>query len=98
PASHALTAVPRFTEPQDATPPGSLLAPMPGTVVRVAEGLAPGDTVTAGQPLLWLEAMKMEHRVTSPASGTLTALHALPGHQVEVGTLLAVVQEEEPRP
>ncbi|CAL9465681.1 Acetyl-_propionyl-coenzyme A carboxylase alpha chain [Streptomyces sp. enrichment culture] len=98
PASHTLTPVPRFTEPQDATPPGSLLAPMPGTVVRVAEGLAPGDTVTAGQPLLWLEAMKMEHRVTSPASGTLTALHARPGHQVEVGALLAVVQEEEPRP
>ncbi|MGW7307566.1 acetyl-CoA carboxylase biotin carboxyl carrier protein subunit, partial [Streptomyces sp. NPDC054835] len=45
----------------------------------------------AGQPLLWLEAMKMEHRVVAPASGTLTALHAVPGRQVEVGALLAVV-------
>lgn len=94
--AHTLTPVPRFADPQDRTEPGSLLAPMPGTVVRVAEGLAPGDAVTAGQPLLWLEAMKMEHRIVSPASGTLTALHATLGHQVEFGALLAVVQEESP--
>ncbi|MCU8592413.1 acetyl-CoA carboxylase biotin carboxyl carrier protein subunit, partial [Streptomyces sp. A13(2022)] len=63
------------------------------TVVRVAEGLTEGATVEAGQPLLWLEAMKMEHRVTAPATGTLTALNAVPGRRVEVGTLLAVVEE-----
>ncbi|MFG3037763.1 acetyl/propionyl/methylcrotonyl-CoA carboxylase subunit alpha [Streptomyces sp. NPDC048330] len=91
---HRLTVRPRFTDPSEQTAPGSLLAPMPGTVVRVADGLAVGDRVTAGQPLLWLEAMKMEHRVTAPASGTLTALHAVPGRQVEVGALLAVVQTE----
>ncbi|MFF4851083.1 acetyl/propionyl/methylcrotonyl-CoA carboxylase subunit alpha [Streptomyces sp. NPDC001194] len=94
--AHTLAPVPRFADPQDRTEPGSLLAPMPGTVVRVAEGLAPGAAVTAGQPLLWLEAMKMEHRIVSPASGTLTALHATLGHQVEFGALLAVVQEETP--
>lgn len=91
---------PRFTDPRTATAPGSLLAPMPGTVVRVADGLAEGSAVTAGQPLVWLEAMKMEHRITAPASGTLTALHAAPGSQVEVGALLAVVtdtaQEDTP--
>lgn len=92
--AQALTPVPRFADPQDRTEPGSLLAPMPGTVVRVAEGLAPGSSVTAGQPLLWLEAMKMEHRILAPASGTLTALHAATGQQVEFGALLAVVQEE----
>ncbi|MFJ5828940.1 acetyl/propionyl/methylcrotonyl-CoA carboxylase subunit alpha [Streptomyces sp. NPDC093089] len=91
---HRLTPRPRFTDPSEQTAPGSLLAPMPGTVVRVADGLAVGDRVTAGQALLWLEAMKMEHRVTAPASGTLTALHAAPGRQVEVGALLAVVQTE----
>ncbi|WP_225801126.1 biotin carboxylase N-terminal domain-containing protein [Streptomyces sp. NK15101] len=91
---HRLTARPRFTDPAGLREPGSLLAPMPGTVVRVADGLVVGDRVTAGQPLLWLEAMKMEHRVTAPASGTLTALHAAPGRQVEVGALLAVVQTE----
>ncbi|MFI9120583.1 acetyl/propionyl/methylcrotonyl-CoA carboxylase subunit alpha [Streptomyces bikiniensis] len=92
---HRLTARPRFTDPVDRQEPGSLLAPMPGTVVRVADGLTVGDAVTAGQPLLWLEAMKMEHRVTAPASGTLTELHAAPGRQVEVGALLAVVQTGE---
>ncbi|MFF9350952.1 acetyl/propionyl/methylcrotonyl-CoA carboxylase subunit alpha [Streptomyces sp. NPDC014734] len=91
--SYTLTALPRFTDPADRAEPGSLLAPMPGTVVRVADGLAPGAPVEAGQPLIWLEAMKMEHRILAPASGTLTALHAAPGLQVEVGTLLAVVRD-----
>ncbi|MFE3643591.1 biotin carboxylase N-terminal domain-containing protein [Streptomyces sp. NPDC059169] len=93
--AYALDEVPRFADPAAQREPGSLLAPMPGTVVRVAEGLAPGAKVSAGQPLVWLEAMKMEHKITAPASGTLTALHAAPGHQVEVGALLAVVQEDE---
>ncbi|MFE9484613.1 biotin carboxylase N-terminal domain-containing protein [Streptomyces spororaveus] len=92
--AHTFTRVPRFPDPQDRTEPGSLLAPMPGTVVRIAEGLAPGSPVTTGQPLLWLEAMKMEHRILAPASGTLTALHVATGQQVEYGALLAVVQEE----
>ncbi|MFI7367752.1 biotin carboxylase N-terminal domain-containing protein [Streptomyces sp. NPDC050149] len=91
--SYAFTALPRFTDPTDRTEPGSLLAPMPGTVVRLAEGLVAGVAVEAGQPLIWLEAMKMEHRILAPASGTLTALHAAPGLQVEVGALLAVVAE-----
>ncbi|WP_329078043.1 acetyl/propionyl/methylcrotonyl-CoA carboxylase subunit alpha [Streptomyces niveus] len=92
-ASYRLLAHPRFTDPRTATAPGSLLAPMPGTVVRIADGIGEGSAVTAGQPLVWLEAMKMEHRIVSPASGTLTALHAVPGSQVEVGALLAVVTD-----
>ncbi|MET9553368.1 biotin carboxylase N-terminal domain-containing protein [Streptomyces sp. NPDC006645] len=92
-ASYRLLAHPRFTDPRTATAPGSLLAPMPGTVVRIADGIGAGSAVTAGQPLIWLEAMKMEHRIVAPASGTLTALHAVPGAQVEVGTLLAVVTD-----
>ncbi|MFD7090172.1 acetyl/propionyl/methylcrotonyl-CoA carboxylase subunit alpha [Streptomyces sp. NPDC059896] len=93
--AYRLIARPRFSETGHRPPPGSLLAPMPGTVVRLAAGLAEGARVTAGQPLIWLEAMKMEHRVTAPASGTLTALHAAPGRQVEVGALLAVVQDAQ---
>ncbi|MEU5422245.1 biotin carboxylase N-terminal domain-containing protein [Streptomyces sp. NPDC020667] len=91
---HTLVALPRFPEHRTQIAPGSLLAPMPGVVVRLAEGLAVGEIVRAGQPLVWIEAMKMEHRVVSPADGTLTALHAVPGRQVEVGALLAVVTEE----
>ncbi|MFE2940248.1 biotin carboxylase N-terminal domain-containing protein [Streptomyces sp. NPDC059255] len=99
--SYRLRARPRFADPSRGAEPGSLLAPLPGTVVRVAEGLAEGVRVGAGQPVVWLEAMKMEHRVVAPASGTLTALLAVPGRQVEVGALLAVVTatdapEEDP--
>jgi propionyl-CoA carboxylase alpha chain len=93
----ALTALPRFREPTAEHAPGSLLAPMPGTVVRIAEGLAVGAAVQAGQPLLWLEAMKMEHKITAPVTGMVTALDATPGRQVDVGTLLAVVQDDAPR-
>ncbi|CAL9478600.1 acetyl/propionyl/methylcrotonyl-CoA carboxylase subunit alpha [Streptomyces sp. enrichment culture] len=89
-----LRALPRFPEPESQHAPGSLLAPMPGTVVRVADGLKAGTTVKAGDPLIWLEAMKMQHRITAPATGTLTALHAAPGQQVEVGALLAVVDAD----
>lgn len=93
--SYALTPLPRHPDPAPRTEPGSLLAPMPGTVVRLADGIAAGQDVRAGQPLLWLEAMKMEHRVVAPASGTLSVLNAVPGRQVEVGELLAVIAESE---
>ncbi|MEU9202049.1 biotin carboxylase N-terminal domain-containing protein [Streptomyces sp. NPDC048332] len=96
--SYAFTALPRFTDPAERTEPGSLLAPMPGTVVRLADGLTAGAAVEAGQPLIWLEAMKMEHRILAPASGTLTALHAAVGLQVEVGALLAVVADAQEEP
>ncbi|MGW4010297.1 ATP-binding protein [Streptomyces sp. NPDC004763] len=90
----ALTALPRFPDPATQHAPGSLLAPMPGTVVRIAEGLTEGTTVQAGQPLLWLEAMKMEHRITAPVTGKLTALPVGVGRQVEMGALLAVVESD----
>jgi propionyl-CoA carboxylase alpha chain len=85
--------VQRFPERDREDAPGSLRAPMPGTVVRTA-GLAPGDRVEAGQPLLWLEAMKMEHVVAAPAAGTLLDLTTGVGRQVERGTVLAVVKED----
>jgi propionyl-CoA carboxylase alpha chain len=90
----ALTALPRFPDPTAQHAPGSLLAPMPGTVVRIADGLTEGAAVRAGQPLLWLEAMKMQHRITAPVTGTLSALHAVTGQQVEPGALLAVVRPD----
>ncbi|WP_309097058.1 biotin carboxylase N-terminal domain-containing protein [Streptomyces sp.] len=89
----ALTALPRFPDPATRHVPGSLLAPMPGTVVRVADGLTAGAQVKAGEPLLWLEAMKMQHKITAPVTGTLTDLCVAPGQQVEPGALLAVVKE-----
>ncbi|OMC42334.1 acetyl/propionyl-CoA carboxylase subuit alpha [Mycolicibacterium fortuitum] len=87
-----LAAVPRFPDPADAVAHGSLLAPMPGSVVRV--GAAVGDTVTAGQPLIWLEAMKMEHTIAAPEDGVLAELNVAAGQQVEVGAVLARVESE----
>ncbi len=88
----AFTVVPRFPDPATVVQEGSLLAPMPGSVIRL--GAALGDHVTAGQPLVWLEAMKMEHTITAPADGVLTQLDVAVGQQVEVGAVLARVENE----
>ncbi|MBB3602078.1 propionyl-CoA carboxylase alpha chain [Mycolicibacterium sp. BK556] len=85
-----LTAAPRFPEPGSAVEKGSLLAPMPGSVIRL--GAALGDTVTLGQPLVWLEAMKMEHTINAPTDGVVTQLDVSVGQQVDVGTVLARVE------
>jgi acyl-CoA carboxylase subunit alpha len=87
-----LTPVPSLPDPAEQVAPGTLLAPMPGSVIRVA--VREGDTVERGQPMLWLEAMKMEHQILAPADGVVTALHAEAGGQVETGTVLAVVTEK----
>jgi propionyl-CoA carboxylase alpha chain len=88
----ALHAVPRFVDPADQVAAGSLVAPMPGTVVRV--GVEVGAVVTQGQPLLWLEAMKMEHTIAAPADGVVSELKVTAGQQVDVGAVLAVVGED----
>ena len=89
----ALQALPRYPEPASVAEQGSLLAPMPGSVVRLGAG--PGDVVTAGQPVVWLEAMKMEHTVAAPADGVLTALNVTVGQQVEMGAVLARVENPD---
>ncbi|OBI34993.1 acetyl/propionyl/methylcrotonyl-CoA carboxylase subunit alpha [Mycobacterium colombiense] len=85
-----LVALPRFPEPGSTVEKGSLVAPMPGSVIRL--GAAIGDTVTAGQPLIWLEAMKMEHTIAAPVDGVLAELNVKTGQQVEVGAVLARVE------
>jgi propionyl-CoA carboxylase alpha chain len=87
-----LGRVARLPDPSTQVAPGSLVAPMPGTVIRVA--VAAGDAVGQGQPLLWLEAMKMQHTIVAPAAGVLAELPVTVGQQVDVGTVLAVVTEE----
>ncbi|MEV5328192.1 biotin carboxylase N-terminal domain-containing protein [Nonomuraea sp. NPDC052634] len=88
-----LTPLPRLPEPAEHTAPGSLLAPMPGSVLRVE--VAPGDRVTRGQTVLVLEAMKMEHRITAPADGVVSGVHVEKGRQVDAGAVLAIIQEED---
>ncbi|MFI5933976.1 acetyl/propionyl/methylcrotonyl-CoA carboxylase subunit alpha [Actinoplanes sp. NPDC051494] len=88
-ASATVRRVPRFTDPSRQLPAGALVAPMPGTVVAVEVRV--GESVTAGQALIRLEAMKMEHVVRAPAAGTVTDLPVAVGQQVAQGTPLAVV-------
>jgi len=93
PGSHVrLRRVPRFVDPAAAAAAGSLLAPMPGTVITVL--VAEGDRVEAGAPVLVLEAMKMQHTVSAPASGTVIELDVKAGVQVAAGEVLAVVEGE----
>ncbi len=70
---------------------GRLTAPMPGQVRAVL--VAIGDKVTAGQPLLLMEAMKMEIRIAAPHAGRITVLHATEGGSVNKDDLLIEVEE-----
>ncbi|MFF4736256.1 acetyl/propionyl/methylcrotonyl-CoA carboxylase subunit alpha [Streptomyces sp. NPDC001262] len=73
---------------------GTLTAPMPGTVTVVKAAV--GDRVTAGQGLLVVEAMKMEHLVSAPHDGTVTELDVTAGSTVAMDQVLAVVTPEQP--
>ncbi|MEV4971663.1 acetyl/propionyl/methylcrotonyl-CoA carboxylase subunit alpha [Streptomyces scopuliridis] len=72
----------------------ALTAPMPGTVTVVK--VAVGDEVTAGQSLLVVEAMKMEHVISAPHGGTVTELDVSPGSTVAMDQVLAVVAPAGP--
>jgi len=71
---------------------GTVRSPMPGTILSVH--VAVGDVVSAGQPVLVVEAMKMEHTVTAPLDGTVTELTAKAGQQVPMDEPLAVIGPE----
>ncbi len=89
--SVGLARKPRFADKSQAVPEGGCVAPMPGKIVelRVDEG----DTVQAGQVLMIMEAMKMEHSVTAPQDGNVAQLFVAAGDQVDADALLAVVSD-----
>ena len=68
---------------------GRVIAPMPGRVLAV--DVVPGQSVAAGDRLLVLEAMKMEHRITARGAGTVTAVHIAVGDQIADGMLLVEI-------
>ena len=70
---------------------GGLTAPMPGKVAAVH--VKAGDAVTTGQPLVTVEAMKMEHTIHAPAAGKVAEVRFKPGDQVQEGEVLVVVEE-----
>ena len=64
---------------------------MPGKVLKLAVG--EGATVSAGDVLVVLEAMKMEHELVAPAAGTVAELRVAEGDQVDAGSALAIISE-----
>jgi pyruvate carboxylase subunit B len=72
--------------------PAPLLAPMPGLVVRV--NVQVGDQVQPGQPLVVMEAMKMENELRSTSAGVVRAVRAQPGAAVEKGAILVELSDE----
>jgi propionyl-CoA carboxylase alpha chain len=92
-----LRELPRLPEPAQAGPgqaaAGSLAAPLPGVVRRVAA--RPGERVEAGALLVVLEAMKTEHRVTAPHAGVVDQVLVDEGQEVGAGTVLVVLPEGE---
>ncbi|GAA1263106.1 acetyl-CoA carboxylase biotin carboxylase subunit [Sphaerisporangium rubeum] len=95
---HAWAVTPHVPgDPGDAaagrTGDGVVRSPMPGTVLLVK--VVPGERVTEGQPLMIVEAMKMEHTVTSPMDGVVADLPVRAGRPVDMDAVLAVVREEE---
>jgi propionyl-CoA carboxylase alpha chain len=88
--STTFVEVERYPEPGSGLAEGALVAPMPGTVVRV--DVEPGAAVAAGQVLVVLEAMKMEHAVRAAVDGTVSEVGVGAGQQVESGALLVVVE------
>ena len=79
----------RFPDPDAETVEGGLVAPMPGKVLMV--DVQAGDRVSAGQVLVVMEAMKMEHQITAPADGEVSEVRASVGDQVDNGELLVVI-------
>jgi propionyl-CoA carboxylase alpha chain len=90
--SVALTERPRFPLPRPGLAEGSLVAPLPGQVSRVLVGT--GQRVRAGELLMTLEAMKLEHPVYAPSPGVVTSLPVTAGAQVDTGAVLAVLTPE----
>lgn len=68
---------------------GTVIAPMPGTVISIA--VTDGDTVSKGQTLLILEAMKMENEIMAPCDGTVQEVKISQGTSVNAGDILVVV-------
>jgi propionyl-CoA carboxylase alpha chain len=89
----ALTELPRFPEPELELVTGGYVAPMPGRIVEVK--VEAGQMVEAGDILIILEAMKMEHRISCAEGGTVGEVRVAAGEQVEAGDVLLVIDTGE---
>ncbi len=83
------TATTKSVHPQSSGKAGDVVAPMPGTVLKVK--INQGDEVKKGQVLLILEAMKMENEIVAPTDGKVTALNVEAGKSVTAGQLMVSI-------
>ncbi|HET7018846.1 MAG TPA: biotin carboxylase N-terminal domain-containing protein [Streptosporangiaceae bacterium] len=86
-----LALIDRLPAPERTAEAGSLIAPMPGSVTKIAAAV--GDPVSVGQLVLVIEAMKMEHQILAPTSGVLAELRVSQSTQVNAGDILAIVAD-----
>lgn len=86
-SEEVVAAQPTSSEPAGAD---ALTAPMPGTILKVLVQV--GDTVTENQPLMILEAMKMENEVVANKAGTITGIHVAQGEVVNPGDALITIK------
>jgi len=91
--SRAVVRLPRHPLPQSAMESGAASSPMPGQVLKIL--VREGQRVAAGDPLLILEAMKMEQTIRAASDGTVQALHVTPGRIVSPGDLLVQIAPDE---
>ncbi|MEZ7757700.1 acetyl-CoA carboxylase biotin carboxyl carrier protein subunit [Granulicatella adiacens] len=91
PASPAVEAAPAPAAPVASTPAGAdaMPSPMPGNILRVLVNV--GDTVTENQPLMILEAMKMENEIVAAKAGVVAGIHVKEGQVVNPGDALITI-------
>ena len=91
PAAPAVKAAPAPAAPVASTPAGAdaMPSPMPGNILRVLVNV--GDTVTENQPLMILEAMKMENEIVAAKAGVVAGIHVKEGQVVNPGDALITI-------
>ena len=91
PAAPAVEAAPAPATPVASTPAGAdaMPSPMPGNILRVLVNV--GDTVTENQPLMILEAMKMENEIVAAKAGVVAGIHVKEGQVVNPGDALITI-------
>ena len=85
--------LPRFKNEQDLIHKGSLTSPMPGKVTEM--NVKVGDNITKGQKLLVMEAMKMNHSISSDRDGIVKEIYVNKGDQLETGTSLLLLKSDD---
>ena len=89
----SLDIIPKFVLPGSKEILGGLTAPMPGKVVDIRVKL--GDKVKKGDPIVILEAMKMEHQVNAPETGKVKKIYIKKNQQLDNGDLLMIVDSKK---